>query len=237
MTGTLEMRVLELLAARLCHELIGPISAISNGVEMLAEGDTDFAADAMQLVGASARRAGSRLQFYRFAYGFTQRGGFSGPPPHELASDYFAATRTAYEYHDSARALPLEWQKLGCNLLLVGAEAVPRGGSLVLRARSPGLELTVSGSSGGLAPEIEAAIGLSCSVAELSARTVQGYFTGLLARTLGCRLLSISTEAAGFRLATANQAAPVLPSSASSFGSSPGRGTTTSGVATGSRNT
>ncbi|HZU91046.1 MAG TPA: histidine phosphotransferase family protein [Stellaceae bacterium] len=203
MAGTLDIHVLELLAARLCHELIGPIAAVNNGVEVLAEGDADFAADAVQLVGDSARRAGARLQFYRFAYGFASRGGFSGPPPHELASGYFEATRIACEYHDSARMLPLEWQKLGCNLLLVGAEALPRGGSLSLRAGPSGPELAVSGSAANLSPEVKAAIGLLCPVAELSARTIQGYFTGLLARALGCRLFSIVTEPERFRLATA----------------------------------
>jgi histidine phosphotransferase ChpT len=201
MTGALDMHIVGLLAARLCHELIGPIAAVNNGVEVLAEGDADFAADAAELIGSSARRAGARLQFYRFAYGFTLRGGFSGPPPHELADGYFAETRIACQYEDDARMLPLEWQKLGCNLLLVGAEALPRGGSLVLRAGSCGPGVTVSGGADDLTPEAGAAIGLSCPVAELSARTVQGYFTGLLAHALGRRLRSIPVAPRGFRLA------------------------------------
>ena len=68
MTGAVDMRVLELLTARLCHELSGPIAAISNGVELLAEEDPDpglagasFMRDAVALVSQSARRAASRL--------------------------------------------------------------------------------------------------------------------------------------------------------------------------------
>ncbi|HJU17668.1 MAG TPA: histidine phosphotransferase family protein [Stellaceae bacterium] len=239
MTGTVAMHVLELLTARLCHELIGPIAAVNNGVEILAEGDTDFAADAVQLVGDSARRAGTRLQFYRFAYGFAPRRGFSGPPPHELAGDYFATTRIACDYDQGARSLPLEWQKLACNLLLVGAEALPRGGSLRLRAGPAGPELTVSGGAAGLAPEVTAALGLVCPVAELSTRTVQGYFTGLLARDLGCRLFGIPAEPEGFRLAAAGpevQAVPPPPT-ASSFVGSGARDAPISGIATGSRKT
>jgi histidine phosphotransferase ChpT len=239
MTGALDMHVVELLAARLCHELIGPIAAVNNGVEVLAEGDADFAADAAELIGSSARRAGARLQFYRFAYGFTLRGGFSGPPPHELAGGYFAETRIACEYQDGVRTLPLEWQKLGCNLLLVGAEALPRGGSLLLRAGPCGLELTVSGGADGLTPEAGAAINLSCPVAALSARTVQGYFTGLLAHALGRRLHSIPVGPQGFRLTAVmpkdQAAASVRPADVSSFGSSSERDAI-SGVA-GSRKT
>jgi histidine phosphotransferase ChpT len=207
MTGTLDMRVLELLAARLCHELIGPVSAVNNGVEVVAEGDAEFAAQAVKLVEDSARRAGARLQFYRFAYGFTPGGSFSGPPPHELASGYFGATPIACEYDDGARALPLEWQKLGCNLLLVGAEALPRGGSLALRTAPAALDLTVSGGAAALTPDMEAAIGLRCPVTELSTRTVQGYFTGLLAQALGCRLASAPAGPGSFRVTATAPAA------------------------------
>jgi histidine phosphotransferase ChpT len=245
MTGTLDLHVLELLIARLCHELIGPVAAVNNGVEVLAEEDADFAADAMRLVGDSARRAGVRLQFYRFAYGFASRGctahgGFPGAPPHELARDYFAATRIACEYEEGARALPLEWQKLGCNLLLVGAEALPRGGNLALRASPSGPELTVSGGAAGLTPEVAAAVALACPVAALSARTVHGYFTGLLAQALGCRLLGIPAGPDSFRLAPAPsglQAASLLPSRATGCELPPLRGAATVVVSAGSRKT
>ena len=83
-----DLRVLELLTARLCHELSGPIAAINNGVELLAEEDLALAVDrpdpaflqdAVALVGDSARRARSRLQFYRFAYGFSSGSADGGP--------------------------------------------------------------------------------------------------------------------------------------------------------------
>ncbi|MGH7110988.1 MAG: histidine phosphotransferase family protein [Stellaceae bacterium] len=206
MTGTVEMRVFELLMARLCHELIGPVAAVNNGAEILAEGDADFAADAVRLIADSARRVGARLQFYRFAYGLAPAGGVSGPPPHELASAYFAAPRITCAYHESARTLPLAWQKLACNLLLVGAEALPRGGSLSVRAAAAGPALTVSGGAAGLPSEVAAALALSAPVEALTARTVQGYFTGLLARNLGCRLIGTPTGPEHFLLAAAASA-------------------------------
>lgn len=202
MTGTVEMRVLELLAARLCHELISPIAAVNNGAEILAEGDADFTADAVRLISDSAQRAGARLQFYRFVYGFAPGGGFSGAPPHDLAGNYFAAGRIVCEYGEDARGLPLEWQKLACNLLLVGAEALPRGGALSLHAVPAGPELTVSGAA-ALAPETAAALVLSGPADALTVRTVQAYFTGLLARDLGRRLAGIPAGPERFRLVAA----------------------------------
>jgi len=123
----LDLRVLELLTARLCHELIGPIAAINNGVELLADEPVlvkdeaqDFVHHAIALVGDSARRAASRLQFYRFAYGYGHGGSMGGPPPNELACRFFETTQIACDYGESIRVLPLDWQRLACNLLLTG---------------------------------------------------------------------------------------------------------------------
>src|SRR6516164_5615014 len=195
--GSLDLRVLELLTARLCHELIGPIAAINNGVELLAddpvlargESDPDFVHDAIALVGDSASRAASRLQFYRFAYGYSHGGSMVGSPPNELASRFFEKTRIACDYGESIRALPLDWQRLACNLLLTGAEALSRGGNLVLAGGSAGLDVEAIGDFAVLSPEMGAALSLATPIAALNPRTVQAYFTGLLAQTMGSRLV------------------------------------------------
>jgi histidine phosphotransferase ChpT len=204
---TLDMRVLELLTARLCHELSGPIAAINNGVELLAEDlaparageDPDFAQAAIALVGDSARRAANRLQFYRFAYGFGHRGGMIGLAPGELASRLFEGTRIACDYTESTRALPLDRQKLACNLLLTGAEALSGSGSLVLANGPAGLDLEAIGETAALSPEASAALLLAAPIDTLTSRTIQAYFTGLLAEALGCRLIR-TAEPRRFRL-------------------------------------
>ncbi len=91
MPVTAPLRVVELLAARLCHDLISPVAAIANGAELLGEDDPDFVREAVALVSSSARDANTRLQFFRFAYGFGG-GGLAGPAPHLLAAEYFAGS-------------------------------------------------------------------------------------------------------------------------------------------------
>lgn len=202
MNGSLDMRVLELLTARLCHELIGPITAVGNGAELLSEDGPDFAPDALQLVADSARRAANRLQFYRFAYGFGGRSAAAGLLPFELAARFFEATRIACDYRDGIRALPLDRQKLGCNLLLVGAEALARGGRLTLDAGPTGLQLEAAGDSAALASDVDAALLLETPAAALTSRTVQAYFAGLLARALGWRLTAAAAGRGRVRLAS-----------------------------------
>jgi histidine phosphotransferase ChpT len=194
--GAIEVRLSELLSARLCHELSGPIAAINNGVELLAEEELDagwlpgasFTRDAVALVSGSARRAGNRLQFYRFAYGFSAGGIAAGPAPYELAVGFFDASRIVCDYAESVRVLSPDWQKLACNLLCVGADALSRGGRLVLADGPLGVEAV--GEAAALPPETGAALMLTTPMAELTTRTVQAYFAGLLAKALNRRLIA-----------------------------------------------
>jgi histidine phosphotransferase ChpT len=192
----IEMRILELLTARLCHELSGPVAAINNGIELLDEDleagsapGPGFIRDAVALVSDSAHRARNRLQFYRFAYGFSRLGGAStGPAPHELVAGFFGVSQIVCNYAESARAMPPDWQKLASNLLLVGADTLPRGGRLAL-SDAP-LTIEAIGEAAALSPEARSALMLTTPITELTARTVQPYFAGLLAKALECRLIA-----------------------------------------------
>lgn len=198
MSASIDLRIVELLTARLCHDLIGPVAAVANGVELLADEDADFARDAIALVGDSARKANRRLQFYRFAYGFTGAG-LTGPAPHQLAADLFADSPISCDYGAAAQALPVEQQKLACNMLAIAAEPLIRGGRLVLDAKANGPEIDAAGEGSGLSAEVRAALSLETQVAELSSRTVGAYFAGLLAEKLGYKIVA-NEAAGGFRL-------------------------------------
>lgn len=194
----IDLRIVELLVARLCHDLIGPAAAIGNGVELLGDDDPDFMQDAIRLVGESSLKVTRRLQFYRFAYGFGG-GGLAGPAPDALAAELFADGNVELDYSETARALPLEWQKLACNMLAVGSEALPRGGRLVLTGSTGLIELAAFGDGSGPSPETCAALSLTTPSAELTSRSVGAYFTGLLARSLGCGV-AVEHRPGGFRL-------------------------------------
>lgn len=198
MSVTAPLRVFELLAARLCHDLISPVAAIANGAELLGENDPDFVREAVALVGNSARNANARLQYFRFAYGFGG-GGLAGPAPHQLAATYFAETAIACDYREAVRELPLDRQKLACAMLLVGGEALSRGGRLMLGAASGAPELDAIGDRITLSAETRAALTCAADPAELTTRTVTAYFAGLLAATQG-RILVMSDRPGGFRM-------------------------------------
>jgi histidine phosphotransferase ChpT len=197
----IDLRVAELLAARLCHDLIGPVAAVGNGAELLADEDAEFARDAIALVGDSALKANRRLQFYRFAYGFTG-GAVAGPSPHQLAANFLEDSSISCDYGVAARSLSIERAKLACNMLAIAAEALIRGGRLAVEAGENGPELEAIGEGSGTSPQIRAALSLATPVAELTSRTVGAYFTGLLADRLERRIV-VNDRPGGFRLALA----------------------------------
>jgi hypothetical protein len=167
----------------------------------LGEEDPDFVRDAVALVDESARKANRRLQFYRFAYGFGG-GGLTGPPPHQLAAEFFAETAITCDYDAAVRDMSLPSQKLACSMLALAADGLPRGGRLGLQvgATGSGVEVAAAGDRSGLSPESRAALSPGAPVAELTTRTVGAYLAGLFAAGLDCRL-TIADRPAGFNLA------------------------------------
>jgi histidine phosphotransferase ChpT len=190
MSTDIDIRILELLSGRLCHELISPIGAIGNGVELLGEDDPEFVRDATALIGESAKKAAQRLQFYRFAYG-SLTGGNTGPDPRELVRGLFDGGKVAGEWTAAVAALATEWHKLACNMAVLAAEALPRGGAVRIDARSGGgVVVTAQGDAINVTEEARAAIARTAAIEALTSRTVQGYFSAHLAARLGTRLVA-----------------------------------------------
>jgi histidine phosphotransferase ChpT len=199
-----DLRILELLAARLCHELISPIGAIANGVELLGEDDPDFVRDATALIEQSARKAGQRLQFYRFAYGSSATGQTARANPHELVGGLLDGGKLSCAWQAEALALPTEWQKLACNMIVLAAEALPRGGTITVAAGPPAsrrVEIIGIGQAVNLTGEVRAALARETRLADLTSRTVQGYFTASLAEALGVAVALSEPEPGQLRLA------------------------------------
>jgi len=191
MSRLVDLRILELLAARLCHELISPIGAIANGVELLSEDDPEFVRDATTLIGQSAKKAGQRLQFYRFAYGSSAIGEATGPDPRDLVGGLFEGGKLSCVWHAEALMLPAEWQKLACNMIVLAAEMLPRGGTIAVAAGPPParrLEIVGTGDAINVTDELRAAVARTTDLADLTSRAIHGYFTASLGEALGLTL-------------------------------------------------
>lgn len=190
-----DLRVAELLASRLCHDVVGPIGAVNNGMELLNDGELDMADDALKLASRSAQQAADLLQYYRMAYGMAgHRQGGDLKPMHDLAVRLFAHQKASLDWSANAApgGLPESAGKLILNMLLLAGEALPRGGTVgVLFAEEEGgreIAVVAVGADAGLREETRAGLADDVPVAELTPRSVQPYFTKRLARALGGRL-------------------------------------------------
>jgi histidine phosphotransferase ChpT len=191
-SGAVDFRVLELLCGRLCHELISPVGAINNGVELLDEEDPDFVKEAMGLIGQSARRAGQRLQFYRFAYGTAGASG-STVDPRELVQGLLDGTRLRCEWVGEPIALEVPWQRLACNMVVFAAEFLPRGGTLSVRPNANGVTVAAEGEGVTVSAELKSALDNALAVEALTNRTVHAFFTMRLADHLAAHM-SLTTS-------------------------------------------
>ncbi len=192
MSVTVELRVLELLSSRLCHELISPVGAINNGIELMGEDDPDFVKEAMVLIGNSARTAGNRLNFYRFAYGSARAG-----TGREVVTGLLEGGKSRCEWDDAVNTLPVEWQRLACNMVVLATEALPRGGTIQVSAAVGRSGVTVKAMSDtiNLTAEGRAALDVNTATETLSARTVHAYYTAKLAEALGVKLVLAEPQA------------------------------------------
>jgi histidine phosphotransferase ChpT len=183
-----DLQILELVCSRLCHDLISPVGAVGNGLELMAEeGDEDLLEDARRLVESSTQRASSLLQMYRCAYGNAgNQASFGAGEAVKLARDGLDAARIEFKYDLPAVASwPQGFGKLLLNAILTTAEWLPRGGILSLSAsESDGkatFGITVEGQGAAYSSDVARLLALDRNGIELTAHNIQPYLTGLIA--------------------------------------------------------
>ena len=151
MTDTAALDLASLLCSRLCHDMLSPVGALSNGLELLRdEKDPEMRKRCMELLEQSAKASADKLKFFRLAFGAA--GGFGQMVPVHEARALIAALigdsgRITLDWTVSSEELPKAAVKTLLNLAAIGIEALVRGGTLEV-----GAELT--GGQGGGASEI-----------------------------------------------------------------------------------
>ncbi len=188
-----------MLCSRVCHDLINPVGAIGNGLEVLADPtQAAMSEGAQDLIANSAKQARAKLEFARLAYGASSTAGteFDTRECERVAKLLFEIEKADLDWQVPMILLPKHKAKLLMNMLLIAAMAVPRGGLVTV---------TVSGPAGGKSFSFKAisdstkrqktlmpagAEGLLSGRPEdgVDARGIQPFYTGILARMTGMEL-------------------------------------------------
>lgn len=191
-----DLRLAQLLCARVCHDLIGAAGAIETGVELLAEDSADQA-DIFDLIGLSGRQLNRRLAFYRLAFGMSGRTGDGRAlgEVRRLAEGFLDGGRVTLRWEigsaaaDDGRLGGDETRMLLC-AVLVAAEGLPRGGELTVRLVGAGTTLAVEarGKNAVIPDAVAAALAGEADLGAVTARTVPAYYLRLQSRSFAADL-------------------------------------------------
>ncbi|EKF43653.1 hypothetical protein NA8A_06458 [Nitratireductor indicus C115] len=181
-----------LLCSRVCHDIISPVGAINNGLELLDEGGADE--DAMNLIRASAVNASARLQFARIAFGAAGSAGMQidTGDAQTVAAAFINNEKPELEWVGARALLPKNQVKLLLNLLLVANAAIPRGGKLHVSLENldtaPSFTITAQGPMLRVPPKFLELHSGNKPEEAVDAHTVQFYYTLLLSRETGMKI-------------------------------------------------
>ena len=126
-----EIEFAALLVSRVCHDLVSPVGAVVNGLEVLEdERDATMRADALKLVVSSAEQAAARLQFARIAFGAAGSAGaeLDLTEVGRIVKGLVQGGKVSVDWQAAAVNWPKDWAKLLMNAALLGADSLPRGG-------------------------------------------------------------------------------------------------------------
>ncbi len=193
-----------LLCSRLCHDMLSPVGALSNGLELLAdEKDPEMRKRCFELLEQSARISTDKLKFFRLAYGAA--GGFGDEVPSDeprgLVAGLIAGNeRVEFEWAVTEPTLPKPAVKVLLNLSAIAIDALVRGGTLAVGAerRDGATEIAVRAAGPRVAFDgnIGKALDGSLATRELTGRTAPAHMIRLLAEELGGGLqYALSAEA------------------------------------------
>jgi histidine phosphotransferase ChpT len=198
MSGPVTLEALDLaalLCSRVCHDLISPVGAVVNGIEVMEDdADEQTKQFAIDLIKKSATTASARLQFCRLAFGAAGSAGaaIDTGDAEGVARGMMEDDKTKLTWKLPRVLLPKNRVKLLLNLLVLAGGTIPRGGSIMLEpigeGDTVGFRLTTSGLNSRIPQAVPGLVAGDTGGNPVDAHAIQPFFTGLLARACGLKV-------------------------------------------------
>ena len=183
-----------LLCSRVCHDLISPVGAIVNGLEVLEEAkDEETKTFALDLIKKSAGNASAKLQFCRIAFGAAGSAGaqIDLGDAETISRGFLEDGKTKLAWNLSRALLAKNRVKLLLNLLLVAGQTIPRGGLLTVdpigAGEGMGFKVSAAGVNAKVLPAVAALLAGDAGETPLDAHRIQPFYASLLARASGVK--------------------------------------------------
>jgi histidine phosphotransferase ChpT len=188
--GALDLAAL--LCSRVCHDLISPVGAIVNGIEVMEEDKNEETKTfALDLIKKSAHQASAKLQFCRLAFGAAGSAGaqIDLGDAEKAARGLIEDGKTTLVWNLPRTLSAKNRVKLLLNMVLIAAGGIPRGGTLTVdplpgEDAAAGFVVTASGLNAKL-NQAAAELLAGTSAHAVDAHAIQPLYTGILARDCG----------------------------------------------------
>jgi histidine phosphotransferase ChpT len=187
-----------LLCSRVCHDLISPVAALVNGLEVMEDDkDAETQKLAIDLIKKSVGQASARLQFCRIAFGAAGSAGaqIDLADAQKVARNFLEDDKTKIAWNLPPALLPKNRVKLLLNMLVISAQAIPRGGNLTVdpvgQGDTMGFRITAAGTNARVAPAVPGLLA-GAPPEGVDAHVIQPVYTGLLAKACGLTVTAAS---------------------------------------------
>ena len=183
-----------LLCSRVCHDLISPVGAIVNGLEVLEEEKDEATKEfALDLIKKSARTASAKLQFCRIAFGAAGSAGaqIDLGDAENIARGFLEDDKTKLAWNLPRALSPKNRVKLLLNMLVIAGQAIPRGGRISIEpigsGDTMGFRVTAAGTNAKIPPAVPSLLTGEERGDGLDAHRIQPFYAGLLAKACGAK--------------------------------------------------
>ncbi|MGA7334816.1 MAG: histidine phosphotransferase family protein, partial [Pseudolabrys sp.] len=178
-----------LLCSRVCHDLISPVGAIVNGIEVLEEEKDEATKEfALDLIKKSAATASAKLQFCRIAFGAAGSAGaqIDLGDAETIARGFLEDDKTKIAWNLPRALLAKNLVKLLLNMLIIAGQAIPRGGKITVdpigTGDSVGFKVSATGVNAKIQPAVTSLLTGELSGDNIDAHRIQPFYAGLLAK-------------------------------------------------------
>lgn len=186
-----------LLCARICHDLVSPVGALGTAIEILDDdANADMHEDALDLIKSSSRRAAAKLKYLRLAFGAggSAPGVIGAEEIRTLTSDMFADAKAELIYDFHAEGIEKNRARLLLNLVMLGMQAVPRGGEVKVSTTETSIAVFSNGQRARLDETVQRALQGRAPEHGFDGRSIQPFYASMMAREAGGQLIASAGE-------------------------------------------
>jgi len=183
-----------LLCSRVCHDLISPVGAIVNGIEVLEEEKDESTKEfALDLIKRSAATASAKLQFCRIAFGAAGSAGaqIDLGDAEKIARGFLEDDKTKIDWNLPRALLAKNRVKLLLNMLVIAGQAIPRGGKVTVdpigAGDNLGFKVSAAGTNAKIPPAVPPLLTGELGGETVDAHRIQPFYAGLLAKACGLK--------------------------------------------------